>query len=113
MVGSGLVFQYRIAELGSDIKSSKRFLTKLQELGIQISLSRFGANKAALTLLQYLKADFACLAEPLLKANPETAERIAAQIHQAGAKVIVPIPKNLTVLPNHWIKQADLTPTKS
>ncbi|MEJ1409777.1 MAG: response regulator [Candidatus Sedimenticola sp. (ex Thyasira tokunagai)] len=113
MVGSGLVFQYRIAELGSDIKSSKRFLTKLQELGIQISLSRFGANKAALTVLQYLKADFACLAEPLLKANPETAERVAAQIHQAGAKVIIPIPKNLTVLPNHWIKQADLIPTKS
>ncbi|MES9881421.1 MAG: response regulator [Sedimenticola sp.] len=110
MVGSGLVFEYRIAELGSDIKSAKRFLIKLQELGIQISLSRFGANKAALTVLQYLKADYACLAEQLLKANPETAERVVSQIHRAGAKVVIPIPENPLALPAHWLRLADLTP---
>ncbi len=110
MVGSGLVFEFRIAELGSDIKSAKRFLTKLQELGIQISLSRFGANRAALTVLQYLKADYACLAEQLLKANQEKAERLVAQIHEAGAKVAIPIPENRAVLATHWLEHADLTP---
>lgn len=112
MVGAGLVFEYRIAELGSDIKNAKLYISKLQELGVQIALSRFGANKAALTVLQYLKADYACLANQLLKANPEAAGHIVKQIHQAGARTVISPADNKSPLPPHWQKLADLEPGK-
>ena len=110
IVGTGLVFEYAIAELGQDLKVAKNFINELKEMGIGISLSRFGANTAALRVLQFLHADYVRFAIPILKTDRETAEKIVREIHILGAKAILPGVSDPQITPEHWLSLADLQP---
>ncbi|WP_428623487.1 response regulator [Sedimenticola sp.] len=113
MVGAGLVFEYRIAELSVDLKTAKQHISQLQEMDIKVALSRFGANSAAIKVLHYLKADFVRLAGPILKAGPNEVPGIVEQIRENHAKLILPGVADPGIISPAWTESADLMPMLS
>ncbi|MCG8426776.1 MAG: response regulator [Chromatiales bacterium] len=110
MVGTGLVFEYGIAELGQDLKAAKQFIKELQEMGIGISLARFGGNTASMRVLQFLEVNYVRFAVPILKKDRETAEKLVRDIHILGTKIVLPRVSNPQLIPDHWLTLVDLKP---
>lgn len=113
MVGVGLVLEYRIADLSIDLKAAKEHFVQLQEMGIKVSLSRFGASSTALKVLHYLDADFVRLAGPVLKADNEEISGIIAQIRKNGANIILPAVTEPESISSSWLESADWVPVIS
>ncbi|MET0103267.1 MAG: response regulator [Sedimenticola sp.] len=113
LVGTGLVFEYPIAELGTDLKTAKRFISQLRSAGIGVCLSKFGANSAALRVLQYLEANYVCLAPQILTADEEEAESVISLIRQHRALIILPRLKAPKKMPEPWKAACDLMPMET
>jgi EAL domain-containing protein (putative c-di-GMP-specific phosphodiesterase class I) len=113
MVGVGLVCEYRIAELSVDLKHAREHFSQLQEMGIKISLARFGANGTAIKVLQYLKADYVRPAGPVLRADQREIAGIVEQIHGANAGVALPASVDAKSISPCWLELADLAPPTS
>ncbi|MCW8906267.1 MAG: response regulator [Sedimenticola sp.] len=110
MVGSGLVLEYRIAELSKDLRAARRHFEQLHEMDIRVSLSRFGATTAALKVLDYLGADFVHLAGPVLTSGAQQIQSLQQAIRSAGARSVLPsVPKADAIAPE-WREVADLAP---
>ncbi len=110
MVGFGLIFEYRIADLSTNLKLSKQHFAELRDMGIQISLSRFGASAAAIKVLHYLHAEYVHIAGPILEDNSKAIEGIIEQIRQNGTKIILPARQKPESISPHWREAADLIP---
>lgn len=110
MVGSGLVLEYRIAGLSLDLKRARQHFSDLQEMGVKVSLARFGANPTTLKVQQYLKADYVRLAGPVLAAEKEVADGIVKQLHDTGAQVVLPAMAGGDNIAPYWPEFADLAP---
>lgn len=113
MVGVGLVLEYRIAELSIDLKATKEHFVQLQEMGIKVSLSRFGASSTALKVLHYLDADFVRLAGPVLTADNEEISGIVVQIRKSGTDIILPAVTEPGSISSFWLESADWVPATS
>ncbi|MES9958421.1 MAG: EAL domain-containing protein, partial [Sedimenticola sp.] len=113
LVGTGLVFEYPIAELGTDLKTAKRFISQLRSAGIGVCLSKFGANSAALRVLQYLEANYVTLAPQILTADEEEAESVISLIRQHRALIILPRLKAPKKMPVPWKAACDLMPMET
>jgi PleD family two-component response regulator/EAL domain-containing protein (putative c-di-GMP-specific phosphodiesterase class I) len=113
MVGVGLVCEYRIAELSVDLKHAREHFSQLQEMGVKISLARFGANGTAIKVLQYLKADYVRPAGPVLRADQREIAGIVEQIHGANAGVALPASVDAKSISPGWLELADLAPPTS
>ena len=113
LVGTGLIFEYRIAELGANLKTAKRFIAQLHATGISVCLSRFGANSAALRVLQYLEANYVCIAPQILTADADEAESILSLIKQHNTRIVLPRLKDSEQIPEPWRAGADLIPIDS
>lgn len=113
MVGSGLVLEYRITELGSDLKTARQHFARLHGMDIKVSLSRFAATAAALKALNYLGADFVRLAGPVLKADSRETGILQQAIHSAGAKSVLPGMREPGSTSPAWRETADLVPAAS
>ncbi|MCW8891158.1 MAG: response regulator [Sedimenticola sp.] len=110
MVGFGLIFEYRIADLSTDLKRSKQHFTELRDMGIQISLARFGASSAAIKVLHYLHAEYVHIAGPILEEDSESVSAIIEQIHQNRSKIILPARQEPNSISQQWKAYADLVP---
>ncbi|MCW8943954.1 MAG: response regulator [Sedimenticola sp.] len=110
MVGFGLIFEYRIADLSANLKLSKQHFAELRDMGIQVSLSRFGASAAAIKVLHYLHAEYVHIAGPILEDDSKAIEGVIEQIHQNGTKIILPARQNPESISPRWREAADLIP---
>ena len=110
IVGSGLVFEYPVAELVQDLKTTKSFISELKEMGIEISLSGFSANTAALRVLQFLQSHYVRLSTQALKNDQENADKLIREIHILGSKSILPRVSDPSLIPSHWLSLTDLQP---
>jgi PleD family two-component response regulator/EAL domain-containing protein (putative c-di-GMP-specific phosphodiesterase class I) len=110
MVGFGLIFQYRIADLSTNLKVSKQHFDELRDMGIKIALSRYGASNAAIKVLQYLRAEYVHIAGPVLEANDKEISEIIEQIHQSNTKIILPTRSEPGSITPRWRDSADLVP---
>lgn len=110
MVGSGLVLEYRIAELSKELRIARRHFEQLHEMDIRVSLSRFGGSSAALKVLDYLGADFVRLAGPVLNSDSRQIEPLQQAIHEAGARSILPTARKQVDIAAPWLEVADLLP---
>lgn len=110
MVGVGLVLEYRIAKLSTDLKIAREHFLQLQEMGVKVLLSRFGASSTALKVLHYLHADFVQLAGPILKADESQIADILAQIRNSGAGIILPADTEPKTISPAWLRAADWVP---
>lgn len=110
MVGTGLVLEYIIADLGKDLKMAKQHLQRLNAMGIKISLARFGATAPALKVLDYLRADYVRLAGPILQAGDDDIIQTLEHIHRIGSAVILPATPTPEAIARQWKVSADLLP---
>ncbi|WP_052761122.1 response regulator [Sedimenticola thiotaurini] len=111
MVGVGLVLEYRIADLSVDLKTAKEHFTQLHEMGIKVSLSRFGANSTALKVLHYLGADLVQLAGPILKTDK--IDDIISQIRACNGEIMLPTGADPGSISPAWLDSADWVPIVS
>ena len=112
LVGHGLVFVYPISELSNDLKAARRHFEQLREMGIAIALSRFSGSPASLKVLNYMLADFVILAGPLLGESEDKVKRIADQIGQCSARIILPTIADPGRLSGGWQTVPHLAPAR-
>jgi PleD family two-component response regulator/EAL domain-containing protein (putative c-di-GMP-specific phosphodiesterase class I) len=106
-VGTGLVLDYALADLSKDIQAAQRNRHSLQEMGVQLTISRFVAKPAAYKVLRYLDADYVRVARKLLKADRSTISGLISEAHRLGARVIVSHVDDPRAIDLHWSSGAD------
>ena len=89
MVGTGLVLDFRLSDLSSDIKAAQKTIAALREFDVEVSLSRFPEKTAAFKVLRFVGANYISVAPRLLKADRDVISDVIRQSHSANAKVIV------------------------
>ncbi|MDF1528595.1 MAG: response regulator [Sedimenticola sp.] len=110
MVGFGLVFEYRIADLSANLKVCKQHFAELREMGIQVSLARFSASNAAIKVLYYLHAEYVHIAGPILEEDDQAIKEVVKQIQQNHTKIILPARQEPNSIQPLWRDSADLIP---
>lgn len=105
--GTGLVLDYSLTDLSQDVKSARANQTAMEELGVQLTISRFVAKPAAYKVLKYLDADYVRVARKLLKADRETISSLIAEAHRLNARVIVSHVDDPRSIDLHWSSGAD------
>ncbi len=109
-VGTGLVFEYSINELGVEPKKVKQFFVELETMGIGVALSEFRANANAFKALKYFRSDYLRISRNLLHANLEIAEKFISLVRKIGVKVMLPRDLNPQDDIGHWLIIADFIP---
>lgn len=107
MVGTGLVLDFRLSDLSSDLKAAQNNIAALRDMDVDVSLSRFPEKEAAFKVLRYVKARYISIAPRLLKAERNVISEVISQSHKAGAKVIVSNIDDPRSIDLHWSSGAD------
>ncbi len=105
--GTGLVLDYALTDLSQDVKNARANQAAMEELGVQLAISRFVAKPAAYKVLRYLDADYVRVARKLLKADRETISDLIAEAHRLNARVIVSHVDDPRAIDLHWSSGAD------
>jgi len=111
---AGLVLEFNVFGLKPRIKTARRVLPKLRELGVQIALSGVDEKVPEVVLLKHLCADF-------LRMKPDFARRLqtdealtrrfaafASTAHKVGRKLIVPMLEDADEVARIWRMDVDL-----
>jgi len=106
-VGTGLVLDYRLADVSRNLKAAQRTFRALHEMDVEISLSRFPEKPAAFKVLRFLEANYIQITPRLLKADRETIRFVVDQTHEAKARVIVGNIDDARSVDLHWSAGAD------
>ncbi|MEJ2576505.1 MAG: EAL domain-containing protein [Gammaproteobacteria bacterium] len=106
-VGTGLVLDYRLADVSQHLKAAQQTFRALHDMDIQIALSRFPEKPAAFKVLRFLQADYIEVTPRLLKADPETIRFVVGEAHKADAQVIVGNIDDAKSVDLHWSAGAD------
>jgi len=106
-LGTGLVLDYALTDLSKDIQAVHANRRTLEELGVQLAISRFVAKPAAYKVLRYLHADYVRVARKLLKADRTTITELISESHRLGARVIVSHVDDPRSIDLHWSSGAD------
>ncbi len=107
MVGTGLVLDFRLSDLSSDLKMVQKTFRALRDLDVEASISRFPEKNAAFKVLQFLKAQHINIAPRLLKADRDTISKVISNAHKLKAKVIVSNVDDPRSIDLHWSSGAD------
>ena len=107
IVGTGLVVDFRLPDLSQDLKAAQQTIKALNEMDVEVSLSRFPEKEAAFKVLRFLQARYVNIAPRLLKADRETISSIIEHAHEASAKVIVSNIDDPRSIDLHWSSGAD------
>lgn len=107
MVGTGLVLDFRVADLSQDIKAAQQNIAALRDFDVEVSLSRFPEKPAAFKVLRFVRASYISVAPRLLKADRSIISDVINQSHKIGAKVIVPNIDDPRSIDLHWSSGAD------
>jgi len=107
MVGTGLVLDFRLSDLSSDIKAAQKTIAALREFDVEVSLSRFPEKTAAFKVLRFVGANYISVAPRLLKADRDVISDVIHQSHSANAKVIVGQIDDPRAIDLHWSSGAD------
>ena len=107
MVGTGLVLDFRLSDLSSDIKAAQKTIAALRDFDVEVSLSRFPEKSAAFKVLRFVGAHYISVAPRLLKAERDIISDVIRQSHKANAKVIVGHIDDPRAIDLHWSSGAD------
>lgn len=105
--GIGLVLDFALSDLSQDVKAAYQNRQALEDLGVQLAISRFVAKPAAYKILRYLRADYVRVARKLLKADRATISSLIAEAHRLDARVIVSNVDDPRAIDLHWSSGAD------
>jgi len=107
MVGTGLVLDFRLSDLSSDIRAAQKNIAALREFDVQVCLSRFPEKDAAFKVLRFVRANYISIAPRLLKAERQVISDVIGKSHKIGAKVIVSNIDDPRSIDLHWSSGAD------
>ncbi|MCU7817204.1 MAG: EAL domain-containing protein [Candidatus Thiodiazotropha sp. (ex Rostrolucina anterorostrata)] len=107
VVGAGLMIEFNLPSLASDLKQARHFLGELSALGISTLLGNFACNDTAYKVLAYLKANAIRPHPSLLQANAATVQKIASHVHSLHAKIILPRVDEFGQISLNWSEAAD------
>ncbi|MCU7874179.1 MAG: response regulator [Candidatus Thiodiazotropha sp. (ex Lucinoma borealis)] len=107
VVGTGLMIEFNLPSLASDLKQARHFLGELSALGISTLLGNFACNDTAYKVLAYLKANAIRPHPSLLQADAATVQKIATHVHSLHAKIILPRVDEFGQISLNWSEAAD------
>ncbi|MES9818739.1 MAG: EAL domain-containing protein [Candidatus Thiodiazotropha sp.] len=107
LIGTGLIIEFNLPSLASNLKQARHFLGEISALGITTLLGNFACNETAYKVLAYLKADGIRPHISLMQANHEKIHEIAAHVHSLQAKIILPRVEKFGQISLHWSEAAD------
>jgi PleD family two-component response regulator/EAL domain-containing protein (putative c-di-GMP-specific phosphodiesterase class I) len=107
ILGTGLMIEFDLPTLASDLKRARSLFRELAALGIAVSLGSFICNETAYKVLAYLKADAVRPHLSLLRVEAEKIQHISAQIHALHAEVILPRVERHGQIALQWSESAD------
>ncbi|MEW8053575.1 MAG: response regulator, partial [Candidatus Thiodiazotropha sp.] len=80
LIGTGLIIEFNLPSLASNLKQARHFLGELSAMGISTLLGNFACNETAYKVLAYLKADGIRPHISLMQTNHEKIHEIATQV---------------------------------
>jgi DNA-binding response OmpR family regulator/EAL domain-containing protein (putative c-di-GMP-specific phosphodiesterase class I) len=107
LVGTGLMIEFNLPSLASNLKQARHFLGELSAMGIATLLGNFSCNDTAYKVLAYLNADGVRPHISLMQENHERVQEIAAHVHSLHAKIILPEVEKFGQISLHWSEAAD------
>ncbi|EGW53627.1 response regulator [Candidatus Endoriftia persephone] len=108
LVGTGIFIEFDLADLAANLKQAKSYIRSLQEMGINVILSRFIGNDTAFKVLGFLKPNCVRLSKRLVKAKQDKIDAITGQLQKRQIKIILPRIDNPSRIPKTWEQHADL-----
>ena len=111
IVGTGLMMEFDLPSLASNLKRAHTLFAELATLGIGVSLSNFSCNETACKALLYLGADAIRPNRSLLGAETERIQQISRQIHSLEKEIILPIVEHQSEIAPQWFESADYIQT--
>jgi DNA-binding response OmpR family regulator/EAL domain-containing protein (putative c-di-GMP-specific phosphodiesterase class I) len=107
LVGTGLIIEFNLPSLASNLKQARHFLGELSAMGISTLLGNFACNETAYKVLAYLKANGVRPHISLMQTNYEKIHEIATQVHSLQAKIILPRVEKFGQISLQWSDAAD------
>lgn len=107
IVGTGLMTEFDLPSLASDLKRTRALFSDLAALGIGVALGNVACNETTFKVLAYLKADAARPPPSLLQMEAEKIGYISRQIHSLGTEIILPLMENPGQIAPQWLQSAD------
>jgi EAL domain-containing protein (putative c-di-GMP-specific phosphodiesterase class I) len=107
IVGTGLMVEFDLPALASDLKRAKALMGEISALGISILLRNFACNETAYKVLAYLKAHAVRPHPSLLKSKSDKIQQIVDKIHSLDAEVILPRVVSHGQISLQWSQAAD------
>jgi DNA-binding response OmpR family regulator/EAL domain-containing protein (putative c-di-GMP-specific phosphodiesterase class I) len=107
LVGTGLIIEFNLPSLASNLKQARHFIGELSAMGISTVLGNFACNETAYKVLAYLKANGVRPHLSLMQTNYEKIHEIATQVHSLHAKIILPRVEKFGQISLHWSEEAD------
>ncbi|MEW8138997.1 MAG: response regulator [Candidatus Thiodiazotropha endolucinida] len=107
LIGTGLIIEFNLPSLASNLKQARHFLGEISAMGITTLLGNFACNETAYKVLAYLKADGIRPHISLMQTNHEKIHEIATQVHSLQAKIILPRVEKFGQISLHWSEAAD------
>jgi DNA-binding response OmpR family regulator/EAL domain-containing protein (putative c-di-GMP-specific phosphodiesterase class I) len=107
LVGTGLIIEFNLPSLASNLKQARHFLGELSAMGISTVLGNFACNETAYKVLAYLKANGVRPHISLMQTNYEKIHEIATRVHSLHAKIILPRAEKFGEISLQWSEAAD------
>lgn len=106
--GDSLVFQASEVDINSHINGAAALTAKIQSLGSQMSISKFGCALNPFKTLDHVKADFVKVDGSFTLdiqnngESPEALTNLIGQLHERDKVTVVPFVENASVLSTLW-----------
>jgi DNA-binding response OmpR family regulator/EAL domain-containing protein (putative c-di-GMP-specific phosphodiesterase class I) len=107
LVGTGLMIEFNLPSLASNLKRVRHFLGELSAMGISSLLGNFACNEMSYKVLAYLNADGVRPHIALMQVNDEKINEVATLVHSLHAKIILPRVEEFGQISLHWSEAAD------
>jgi DNA-binding response OmpR family regulator/EAL domain-containing protein (putative c-di-GMP-specific phosphodiesterase class I) len=107
LVGTGLMIEFNLPSLASNLKQARHFFGELSAMGISTLLGNFACNEMSYKVLAYLNADGVRPHIALMQVNDEKINEVATLVHSLHAKIILPKVEKFGQISLHWSEAAD------
>jgi EAL domain-containing protein (putative c-di-GMP-specific phosphodiesterase class I) len=107
IVGTGLIIEFDLPSLATNLKRARSVIEALAELDIGVAIGKFVYNKTAYKILKYLKADAIRPHRSLLCADEDKVRHLAQRVQSRQVEIILPRVARREQIALHWLELAD------
>jgi len=105
----GLVLDYRLPQVASQLRWAKEYFSQLQKEGIHVCLSQFDGSSMAMQLLKHLNVDYLKLTPAAISGSVGSMDlsTLLEQAHDANMRVIAPMIEDAQSAAKLWTSGID------